>query len=134
TEISAVSKIEGSGGAGWIAIGGLVALLAVGALVGVFLFTRRRSPAAYSAGPGAETYNTPPNSQPTGLSYNAAPNNSPSGVTLNTAPNLSPSAVTSNMATGAPPSRSMGTNSPPLARIDEPGEQPAHEQDTTKLP
>lgn len=121
TEISAVSKEEGSGGAGLIAIVGLVGLLAVGALVGGYLFTRRRTPAPATTGPGVATYNTPPNSQPTGLTYN-------------TAPNLSPSGVTTNTASGAPPSRSMGTNAPPLARTDAPGEQPSPERDTTTLP
>jgi hypothetical protein len=121
TEISAVSKEEGAGGVGLIAIAGLVGLLAVGALVGGYLFTRRRTPAAATTGPGVATHNTPPNSQPPGLSYN-------------TAPNLSPSGVTTNMASGAPPSRSMGTNAPPLARADAPSERPTHEQDTTKLP
>ena len=134
TEITAVSKVEGSGGGALIAIAGLVALLAIGALVGGDLFTRRRSTAPVTTGPGVATYNTPPNSQPTGLSYNAAPNSSPSCVTLNTAPNISPSGVTTNTASSAPPSRSMGTNAPPLARTDAPGEQPAQDQDTTKLP
>ena len=134
TEISAVSKTEGSGGSALIAIAGLVALLAIGALVAGYLFTRRRTPAPYAAGAGAATFNTPPNSQPSGTSLNAAPNSSPSGVTLNTAPNISPSGVTTNTASSAPPSRSMGTNAPPLARTDAPGEQPTQEQDTTKLP
>jgi hypothetical protein len=121
TEISAVSKDEGSGGAALIAIAGLVGLLAVGALVGGYLFTRRRTPGLATTGPGVATFNTPPNS--------ASP-----GMTFNTAPNLSPSGVTTNTASSAPPSRSMGTNAPPLARTDAPGEQPTHEQDTTKLP
>jgi hypothetical protein len=109
-------------------------LLAVGALVAGFLFTRRRTPAPFEAGPGAATFNTAPNRQPSGMSYNAAPNSSPSGVTLNTAPNISPSGITTNTASSAPPSRSMGTNAAPLARTDAPGEQPTQEQDTTKLP
>jgi hypothetical protein len=121
TEVSAVSKEEGAGGAGLIAIAGLVGLLGVGALVGGYLFTRSRKPVPATAGPGVATFNTPPNSSPTGMTFNAAPN-------------LSPSGATTNMASSVPPSRSMGTNAQPLARTDAPGEQPTHEQDTTKLP
>ncbi len=121
TEISAVSKEEGSGGAALLAIAGLVGLLGVGALVGGYLFTRSRKPATATAGPGVATFNTPPNS-------------ASSGMTFNTAPNLSPSGVTTNTASSVPPSRALGTNAPPLARTDAPGEQPTYDQDTTKLP
>ncbi len=133
TEVTAVSKVEESGGGALIAIVGLVGLLAIGAIVGGYLFTRK-APTPGAFGPGEATYNTPPNSQPAGLSFNTAPNVSPSGATLNTAPNLSPSGVTTNSAFSTPPSRSMGTNAPPLDRTDAPGEQPTQEQDTTKLP
>jgi len=134
SEITAISEVEGSGGGALLAIAGLVALLLVGGLVGGYFFTRRRTPAPGAVGPGAATYNTPPNSQDAGTSFNAAPNSSPSGVTLNTAPNASPSGVTTNTVSNAPPSRSMGTNAPPLARTDAPRDQPTQEQDTTKLP